>query len=510
MSKKKEDSMNTIVKQENESNGIDDEINGHVESTINFDEDLLERARTQWQFGDWESLVAIDNEELKTHQDRAKLALLSAAGYQQLGAIQDTRRLVRNALSWGVNRRVVAEILTAGVHNTLGRAFALGEEHQSSLDQFFKSINTGTPGAEVRLLTAARVGTQFHQLGLSGEKSFLQIADSDRGSNGYANQIETKKENEEDNENNTKAIDQDQTTGTKSPRYFLDSGKDLSTSIRLADMSMMRGDWNEAIQRWQDIISLIGESSPDYVYTRLDQAYLKKRGQHKGSEEEENMFRDVYKHEVLHKIHDTLQPRLYLVIGVGDGKNIRLASCKAIGVDPVPRDRGLLGDNVEIVDATSDEFFADVADILLATPPDLVLIDNMPLIDYILRDLNNLERYASKNTLIVVTGIFPPSVDKATRRRSGSDWYGDVWKLPEILQRFRPDLRVLQIDASSGGLLMIAGFEKKNGNSLLDVLSKESKYLKDYAPPEEVIHRHGAVSIFDEGIINFIVECKKN
>ena len=38
------------------------------------DENLLERARTQWQFGDWNSFAQLDRDTLQHHPDRAKLA----------------------------------------------------------------------------------------------------------------------------------------------------------------------------------------------------------------------------------------------------------------------------------------------------------------------------------------------------------------------------------------------------------------------------------------------------
>lgn len=52
---------------------------------VPFDETLLERARIQWQFGDWENLAKIDRDPLQHHPDRAKLALLAAAGRLQTG-----------------------------------------------------------------------------------------------------------------------------------------------------------------------------------------------------------------------------------------------------------------------------------------------------------------------------------------------------------------------------------------------------------------------------------------
>ncbi len=44
---------------------------------VPYDENLLERARTQWQFGDWASLMKLERDTLQHHPDRAKLALLS-------------------------------------------------------------------------------------------------------------------------------------------------------------------------------------------------------------------------------------------------------------------------------------------------------------------------------------------------------------------------------------------------------------------------------------------------
>jgi hypothetical protein len=59
--------------------------NNNPTPAVPYDETLLERARTQWQFGDWPSLAALTRDTLQHHPDRAKLALLAAAGHQQLG-----------------------------------------------------------------------------------------------------------------------------------------------------------------------------------------------------------------------------------------------------------------------------------------------------------------------------------------------------------------------------------------------------------------------------------------
>lgn len=134
---------------------------------VAYDENLLERSRTQWQFGDWASLVAISRDTLQHHPDRAKLALLVAAGHQALGHAAEARQHARLAIEWGCSKKLVSQILIAGVHNTLGRAAALSGQGPRALKHFQAAIATGTPGSDIRLLTQARASEQLTQLGLS-------------------------------------------------------------------------------------------------------------------------------------------------------------------------------------------------------------------------------------------------------------------------------------------------------------------------------------------------------
>lgn len=140
---------------------------------VAYDENLLERARTQWQFGDWESLMKLDRETLQHHPDRAKLALLAAAGHMQLGDIQDARQFTRLAQDWGCSKKLISQILIAGVHNSLGRAAAINGEGQRALQHFENAIAAGSPAGEVRLLTQARLGEQLNQLGLSQNSKLI-------------------------------------------------------------------------------------------------------------------------------------------------------------------------------------------------------------------------------------------------------------------------------------------------------------------------------------------------
>lgn len=66
-----------------------------AQNVVLYDENLLERSRIQWQFGDWESLAKLERDTLQHRPDRAKLALLAAAGHLQQGNSQVARQFTR-------------------------------------------------------------------------------------------------------------------------------------------------------------------------------------------------------------------------------------------------------------------------------------------------------------------------------------------------------------------------------------------------------------------------------
>lgn len=133
---------------------------------VPYDENLLERAKTQWQFGDWASLRKITKEILQHHPDRAKLALTVAAGHLQGGDNMLAKRFIRLAQDWGIENRLLSRILIAGVHNSLGRAAAIENRHSKAVQHFRNAISIGTPGSDARLLSQARSTYQFFQLGI--------------------------------------------------------------------------------------------------------------------------------------------------------------------------------------------------------------------------------------------------------------------------------------------------------------------------------------------------------
>jgi hypothetical protein len=130
---------------------------------------------------------------------------------------------------------------------------------------------------------------------------------------------------------------------------------------------------------------------------------------------------------------------------------------------------------------------------ILPHPPDLILLDGMPLLEYLLRDLIHAEALAHSKTLIMIPGVLPPDPTQATRRRTGPDWTGDIWKLPEILQIHRPDLRRMLLDVTPSGLLLITNLDP--ASTVLSDKTPEilSTYESMKMVPEKVSSRSGAV-----------------
>lgn len=128
-----------------------------------YDDNLLDCCITQWKFGDWQSLIKITKNQLEHHPERDKLAILVAAGHLQVGAIAVGKEFTKTALEWGCSKRLVSQILIAGVHNNLGRAALLAQETDRALGHFKESITVGVPKSEVTLFVQARAAEQIRQ-----------------------------------------------------------------------------------------------------------------------------------------------------------------------------------------------------------------------------------------------------------------------------------------------------------------------------------------------------------
>src|SRR5439155_13625593 len=83
--------------------------------------------------------------------------------------------------------------------------------------------------------------------------------------------------------------------------------------------------------------------------------------------------------DFLSRLHEAVEPRGYLEIGLRHGDSLALARCPALGVDPGFNLRVPLGDNVTLLEETSDELFdrAEPLAGLGGAPLDLAFIDGM-------------------------------------------------------------------------------------------------------------------------------------
>jgi len=263
-----------------------------------------------------------------------------------------------------------------------------------------------------------------------------------------------------------------------------------------AERCSQRGETREAVQRWQDIATLLGAETPEWVYARLSAAYANNTQGFGGTAEENHCWGDAHKHDLLSRFHERLAPRLYLEIGVDEGLGLARALGLAIGVDPRPHLdlKVTLGARTRILPLSSDAFFRAAAAECLNPPPDLVFIDGMHLFEFVLRDFINVERHAHPATLVVIDDIYPCHPTQAARRRRSSAWTGDVWKLHAVLREWRPDLTLIALNAHTTGLLLIAGLDP--GSTILadhyDAIVRQ--WARDLPVPAGVVRRDGAVA----------------
>ena len=151
--------------------------NLNLDNLVAYDKNLLERSRTQWQFGDWSSLAELSHETLQYHPDRAKLALLAAVGKIQNNQITEAKQLIQSAQGWGASKKLTSQIIISSTHNTIGRAWAAANLQNRSLLHFEKSISIGAPECDPKLLLRVRVTEQYSQLGLPTSDGYVR-ADS--------------------------------------------------------------------------------------------------------------------------------------------------------------------------------------------------------------------------------------------------------------------------------------------------------------------------------------------
>lgn len=444
-------------------------------TAVGNDKSLLQRAYTQWQFGDWENLARLSSDSLMANPDRAPLAVLAAAGCLQLNRLDEAKRLVRVAEEWGASHRSICEILVAGVHNSLGRAAAIDNQPNRALAHFERAIESGASGGDFKLLAKARAAEQLGQLGLPLSKRYRDGAKSVPVA---------------------KAIVEPALSV-----WIQEALEDIPDAppllIAAAEVAQRNGDLEKAIGYWQRLAAVEGPSMAQAYYERLALAYQQIKSFPLGTPEEEALRAGEDKYEVLKRIHEVVQPGNYLEIGVQTGRSLLLAGCPAIGIDPAPMMEVPSATHIQLVRSTSDQFFAENALNSIRKPIEMAFIDGMHLFEYALRDFINIEMYASSHTLVVMDDIFPGSPAQAARDRRTRAWTGDVWKLIPILRRYRPDLSLLLLDVFPTGLLCISGLNPRNTTLQEAYADIVVNWSGDVPVPEEILSRIGSMQSTD-------------
>lgn len=427
----------------------------------------LEQAQSLWMAGEWRALDDLKENLDKSSPDYPHILLyIFSANLQFLKKYKNASQLkkyyknIKELKKLGIEKERINSFIFSGVKNNLARAFFINGDAEKARIQFSQALST-ILGSVPAAITNARSQTQIAELAKhSKELNYLGVKFSlEAVHNEYPDE----------------------------PSILIAQAENAQQHKKNAD----------AIRHWQNAAALMQNLMPQTYYARLSQAYLDQRSFPMGTAEEEALKGSVDKYEILKHLHKVLKPKKYLEIGVQTGKSLLLAECEAIGVDPMPYPNIKLGPNHQILRMTSDEFFKTHADDYLKEPPDLVFIDGMHLFEFALRDFLNVERYASKNTVVVIDDIFPGHPAQAERERRTRAWTGDVWKVIEILEEYRKDLWIEKIDAYPTGVACIRCLAPGRNEFIL----QEEKFLSDYKEknivPQSFIDRKNSVQ-FDQ------------
>lgn len=170
--------------------------------------------------------------------------------------------------------------------------------------------------------------------------------------------------------------------------------------------------------------------------------------------------------QVLTRIHEYVKPATYLEIGVDQGESFKIVAptTLALGIDPNPHVKAALSPNHRVFRETSDDFFEqyDVNSELGDKKLDLAFIDGMHQMEFALRDFINVEKYCSKDSIILVHDVYPIDAMSASRERVSLFWSGDIWRLILILKKYRPDLAVNVIATRPTGLAIIQNLDPQS------------------------------------------------
>jgi hypothetical protein len=202
----------------------------------------------------------------------------------------------------------------------------------------------------------------------------------------------------------------------------------------------------------------------------------------------------VERHDFLTVVHERFRPRSYLEIGIFEGRGLARSSTRTIGVDPDYRITAELACELQLVRATSDEFFARPNPVswFPEGTVDLTFVDGMHHVEFALRDFFNAERWSTPTSIVVLDDVLPRSAAEASRERRTALWAGDTYKIAAVLERYRPDLTVVSLDTQPTGMLVVVGLDPWStvlADSYDEIVAASAT---DESLPDDVLHRRTA------------------
>lgn len=203
------------------------------------------------------------------------------------------------------------------------------------------------------------------------------------------------------------------------------------------------------------------------------------------------------RYEFLGGVHRVLRPRTYLEIGINDGRSLTLSRARSVAVDPAFKVTTELHCDLRMIKTTSDEFFArpDPVGFLPHRKVDFAFIDGMHLFEYALRDFIHAERYTRPTSVVVLDDMLPRSIDEAARDRHTDAWTGDVFKVAQVLEAYRPDLLCVLVDTKPTGQLVVFGLDASSTTLTRAYDAVHAQYVvpDPQAVPAQVLERRHAV-----------------
>lgn len=224
-------------------------------------------------------------------------------------------------------------------------------------------------------------------------------------------------------------------------------------------------------------------------------------------DEAKRVFKGPSYRDWLQHIHDFIEPRGYVEIGVADGGSLSLASpsTRVIGVDPQFMISHQISAWAKIYKKESDQFFMDhdPKEILGGDFLDFAFIDGLHTFDQALRDFINIEKESHYKTVVAFHDIYPVEPITANRQRLTQFWLGDTWKVIPIIRKYRPELMVFTIPTFPSGLGIVTGLDPNSSvleDNLDDIVASYMNNLdEDVLSLEKHLNiKENKFEIFDE------------